>query len=43
MLENLNVLVNYICEDLTREYPKNPKFSIYRLMVINLFYYLLNK
>jgi hypothetical protein len=34
LLENLNVLVNYLYETLYSDYPKNPKFSIYRLMII---------
>lgn len=33
-LENLNVLVNYIYQILYSDYPTNPKFSIYRLMII---------
>jgi hypothetical protein len=32
-MENLNVIVNYAYETMYKDYPKNPKFSIYRLMV----------
>lgn len=31
--ENLNVIVNYLYETIHKDYPKNPKFSMYRLMV----------
>jgi hypothetical protein len=33
-LENINVVVNYLYETLFKDYPNNPKFSIYRLMII---------
>jgi hypothetical protein len=33
-LENLNVIVNYLYQTLYSDYPSNPKFSIYRLMII---------
>ena len=33
-LENLNVLVNYLYETLFKDHPNNPKFSIYRLMIV---------
>lgn len=34
MLENMNVLVNQVYETLYPDSPSNPKFSIYRLMII---------
>lgn len=37
-MENLNVLVNYCYETIFKDYPKDPKFSIYRLMVSEIVY-----
>lgn len=33
-LENINVVVNYLYETLFKDCPNNPKFSIYRLMIV---------